>query len=97
MVYTEKIPIRLSAEVVEAVDEISTRLNKIPKGLSLFIIQSKHDTMTDPEASQRFYEQTPVTDKKIVLLDYGWHFLSREPGYMATLRIALSWILDRTL
>lgn len=93
--YNGLIPIRLSAESVRSMDSVQLNVKKMPKHLPMLLIQSQFDTMTDPEGSKLFMDNSDCVDKETILLDYSWHFLSKEPGYRFTIDSAIGWMSKR--
>lgn len=96
MYHTKAVPVRLGAEVLRAMDSCLAEAHTLPHALSLLLVQSKNDTMTDPDGSRRLLASLTTDDKSANWLDYSWHFLSKEPGYLQTIGSVIRWMLDRT-
>lgn len=60
----------------------------------VFIIHGKEDKINDPEASKIFIDLIPIEDKKLSIVEGGYHslFIEAEPIYNAVRDDVLEWL-----
>eukprot|EP01053_Blabericola_migrator_P003724 Blabericola_migrator_1__3723@NODE_2114_length_3249_cov_615_548397_g1339_i0_p1_GENE_NODE_2114_length_3249_cov_615_548397_g1339_i0NODE_2114_length_3249_cov_615_548397_g1339_i0_p1_ORF_typecomplete_len426_score55_99Hydrolase_4/PF12146_8/1_8e02Hydrolase_4/PF12146_8/3_2e31Abhydrolase_6/PF12697_7/6_5e06Abhydrolase_1/PF00561_20/3_3e05DUF1100/PF06500_11/8_2e05Peptidase_S9/PF00326_21/0_0019Peptidase_S9/PF00326_21/1_2e02Abhydrolase_3/PF07859_13/0_0036DLH/PF01738_18/0_011DLH/PF01738_18/4e03AXE1/PF05448_12/0 len=96
LIHSSKLPVRLAWETIVTMDKIFPAAPHLPRDLAVCLIQSKRDTMTDPEGSQRFLRMLNCRKIRQNFLDYGWHFLSKEPGNGCTIGTAIKFLDEVT-
>eukprot|EP01054_Gregarina_sp_Poly1_P001882 Gregarina_sp_Poly_1__1881@NODE_148_length_12732_cov_224_057008_g87_i1_p8_GENE_NODE_148_length_12732_cov_224_057008_g87_i1NODE_148_length_12732_cov_224_057008_g87_i1_p8_ORF_typecomplete_len210_score20_30Hydrolase_4/PF12146_8/2_6e22Abhydrolase_6/PF12697_7/0_00043FSH1/PF03959_13/0_0014Abhydrolase_3/PF07859_13/0_0018Abhydrolase_1/PF00561_20/0_0044Abhydrolase_5/PF12695_7/0_051Abhydrolase_5/PF12695_7/1_6e02DUF2048/PF09752_9/0_017Abhydrolase_2/PF02230_16/0_32Abhydrolase_2/PF02230_16/6e02UPF0227/PF05728 len=94
LVHTRRLPARLAWEVLCTMDAIFPAVHELPPELRVCLIQSKYDTMTDPEGSEAFMKMLSCPENRIHFLDHGWHFLSKEPGHGENIQLAIDFMND---
>ena len=93
--YHGKVRARVVTEFFSAVDRAVESAPRIE--CPRLLLHSKIDTMTDPEGSQLFYDQSKDDGKKRLVWceEYGhWHGLTKEPGNLRLAKIVSDW-MDR--
>lgn len=90
LVFTGSIRVRTGYEILR----ISTYLQQNMKRLRVpfLVLHGTADTVTDPEASQKLYEESSSTDKTIKLYDGFLHDLLFEPERDAIVQIIIDWL-----
>lgn len=63
-----------------------------PPDLPLLVVQADSDGTSDPEGSEYLLSHSSSNDKTKMFLDYGWHYLSKEPGFLLTIQKILGWM-----
>lgn len=92
LVYSDNLPTRLSAELIVAMDAINAEIHKIQ--IPVLLLQSIHDSMTDPEGSKIFMENVAKNSPNTMThwFDFNWHYLSKEPAYLEVIDVVIDWI-----
>eukprot|EP01057_Protomagalhaensia_wolfi_P004536 Protomagalhaensia_wolfi_Nauph_80__4535@NODE_465_length_2471_cov_76_023438_g233_i2_p1_GENE_NODE_465_length_2471_cov_76_023438_g233_i2NODE_465_length_2471_cov_76_023438_g233_i2_p1_ORF_typecomplete_len464_score83_08Hydrolase_4/PF12146_8/1_8e02Hydrolase_4/PF12146_8/6_6e29Abhydrolase_6/PF12697_7/8_4e06Abhydrolase_1/PF00561_20/0_00016DUF1100/PF06500_11/0_00011Abhydrolase_3/PF07859_13/0_0032DUF2048/PF09752_9/0_01FSH1/PF03959_13/6_7e03FSH1/PF03959_13/0_038Peptidase_S15/PF02129_18/0_028Abhydrolase_7/PF12 len=92
LVHTKKLPARLAWETIQTMERVFPDAHLLPHDMGVCVIQSKSDTMTDPEGSETFLNMISCNNIHRNFLDYGWHFLPKEPGHSKTIALAVRFL-----
>lgn len=77
LVYTGPIRVRTGNEVLRISSYLQQNLSRV--AIPVLVLHGTADTVTDPQASQRLYEESSSTDKTLELYDGLLHDLLFEP------------------
>jgi acylglycerol lipase len=90
LVHTGKTTARLSAEMVKAMQVVSSQAAKIT--LPIMIVQGSADKLVDPAGAQMLYDAVSSPDKKIRIYDGFYHEVFNEPEHDKVLRDVEIWL-----
>jgi alpha-beta hydrolase superfamily lysophospholipase len=90
LVYTGKTTARLAAELLKAMQRITTEATGIT--LPLLIVQGGADRLVDPDGARMLYDKTGSADKTIKIYDGFYHEVFNEPEHDQVLRYVEEWI-----
>ena len=90
LVHTGKTTARLSAELVKAMQVVSSRASKIT--LPIMIVQGSADKLVDPDGAQMLYDAVTSADKEIRIYDGFYHEVFNEPEHDKVLRDVEIWL-----
>jgi acylglycerol lipase len=90
LVYSGKTTARLAAEVVKAMQRVSTEGSGIT--LPILIIQGGQDRLVDPSGAQMLYEKIKSKDKTIKVYDGLYHEVFNEPEHDQVLSYVEGWL-----
>lgn len=90
MVYTGKIPARLAAELLKAMQRVSAEGAGIT--LPVLIIQGGKDRLVDPSGARMLYEKISSRDKTIKIYDELYHEVFNEPEHDQVLSFVEGWL-----
>jgi alpha-beta hydrolase superfamily lysophospholipase len=90
LVHTGKTTARLSAEMVKAMQVVSSQAAKIT--LPIMIVQGSADKLVDPAGAQMLYDAVSSADKKIRIYDGFYHEVFNEPEHDKVLRDVEIWL-----
>ena len=93
LVYTGSIRVRTGYEILRISTYLQQNLRKLR--VPFFVLHGTADTVTDPEASQKLYEEASSTDKSIKLYEGLLHDLLFEPEKDDVLHDILQWLNSR--
>ncbi|MCF8145742.1 MAG: lysophospholipase [Deltaproteobacteria bacterium] len=90
MVYSGKIPARLAAELLKAMQRVSAEGAGIT--LPVLIIQGGKDRLVDPSGARMLYEKITSRDKTIKIYDELYHEVFNEPEHDQVLSFVEGWL-----
>jgi alpha-beta hydrolase superfamily lysophospholipase len=90
LVHTGKTTARLSAEMVKAMQVVSSQAAKIT--LPIMIVQGSADKLVDPAGAQMLYDAVSSADKEIRIYDGFYHEVFNEPEHDKVLRDVEIWL-----
>jgi alpha-beta hydrolase superfamily lysophospholipase len=90
LVYSGKITARLSAEMLKAMQIVSSQASKIT--LPVMIVQGSADKLVDPAGSQMLYDAVSSADKEIRIYEGFYHEVFNEPEHDRVLRDVQIWV-----
>ena len=93
LVYTGSIRVRTGYEILRIASYLQQNLTKLR--VPFFVLHGTADTVTDPEASQKLYDEASSTDKTIKLFDGLLHDLLFEPEREAITKGIIEWLNRR--
>ena len=93
LVYTGSIRVRTGYEILRITSCLQQNLHKLR--VPLLVLHGSADSVTDPEASQKLYEEASSTDKTIKLYDGLLHDLLFEPEREDIMRDIIEWLNQR--
>ncbi|KAM2487834.1 hypothetical protein ACFX1W_039706 [Malus domestica] len=93
LVYTGSIRVRTGYEILRITSYLQQNLTKLM--VPFFVLHGTADTVTDPEASQKLYDEASSTDKTIKLFDGFVHDLLFEPEREAIMKDIIDWLNHR--
>ncbi|KAM1398440.1 hypothetical protein ACFX2I_015893 [Malus domestica] len=93
LVYTGSIRVRTGYEILRITSYLQQNLTKLR--VPFFVLHGTADTVTDPEASQKLYDEASSTDKTIKLFDGLLHDLLFEPEREAITKGIIEWLNRR--
>ncbi|EXC02514.1 hypothetical protein L484_004295 [Morus notabilis] len=93
LVYTGSIRARTGYEILRITSYLQKNLTKLR--VPFLVLHGSADTVTDPEASQKLYEEALSTDKTIKLFDGLLHDLLFEPERESIMQDVIEWFNNR--
>lgn len=93
LVYTGAIRVRTGYEILRITSYLQQNLRRLM--VPFLVLHGTADTVTDPEASQKLYEEASSTDKTLKLLDGLLHDLLFEPEGEEIMQDIIEWINGR--
>jgi acylglycerol lipase len=90
LVYKGKTTARLAAEMLKAMQRVSSEAGKIT--LPILILQGGADWIVDPAGARMLYELVSSADKEIKVYDGLYHEVYNEPEHPQVLRDVELWI-----
>lgn len=93
LVYTGSIRVRTGYEILRITSYLQQNLSKIR--VPFLVLHGTADTVTDPKASQKLYDEASSTDKTITLYDGLLHDLLFEPEREAISKHIIDWLIHR--
>jgi acylglycerol lipase len=93
LVYTGSIRIRTGYEILQIASYLQKNLSKLT--VPFLVLHGTADTVTDPNASQKLYDEASSTDKTIKLLDGFLHDLLFEPEREEIMNGIIEWLNNR--
>ncbi|KAK8477797.1 hypothetical protein V6N13_060081 [Hibiscus sabdariffa] len=90
LVYTGPLRVRTGYEILRITSYLQQNTNRLR--VPLFVLHGMDDTVTDPRASQKLYEEASSTDKTIKLLEGLLHDLLFEPEREAIMDDIIQWL-----
>ncbi|KAF5734054.1 monoglyceride lipase-like [Tripterygium wilfordii] len=93
LVYTGSIRVRTGYEILRISSFLQQNLQRMR--VPFLVLHGTADTVTDPEASQKLYEEASSTDKTIKLLDGFLHDILFEPEREEIMRDIIEWFRCR--
>ncbi|KAK2979484.1 hypothetical protein RJ640_005399 [Escallonia rubra] len=90
LVYTGSVRIRTGYEILRVASYLQQNLSKLK--VPLLVLHGTADTVTDPEASQKLYEEAASTDKTIKLYEGFLHDLLFEPERGEIVEGIIEWL-----
>lgn len=93
LVYTGSIRVRTGYEILQIASYLQQNLQKLQ--VPFLVLHGSDDTVTDPEASQKLYEEASSTDKSIKLFEGLLHDLLFEPEREAIVADIIDWLNER--
>ncbi|XP_022894702.1 uncharacterized protein LOC111409035 [Olea europaea var. sylvestris] len=93
LVYTGFIRIRTGYEILRLSAYLQKNLSRLT--VSFFVLHGTADSVTDPEASRKLYEEASSTDKTIKLYEGFLHDLLFEPEKEEIIKTIITWLNSR--
>ncbi|VVA95154.1 unnamed protein product [Arabis nemorensis] len=93
LVFTGSIRVRTGYEILRIAAHLQQNLNKVK--VPFLVMHGTADTVTDPDASKRLYDEAPSSDKSIKLFDGLLHDLLFEPEREIIAGEILDWLNQR--
>ncbi|XP_010540033.1 PREDICTED: monoglyceride lipase [Tarenaya hassleriana] len=93
LVFTGSIRVRTGYEILRIAAYLQQNLDKVR--VPFLVLHGTDDTVTDPEASQKLYDQASSSDKTIKLFDGLLHDLLFEPEREAVTGVITEWLNRR--
>ncbi|KAL6181391.1 hypothetical protein ACLB2K_048046 [Fragaria x ananassa] len=93
LVYTGAIRVRTGYEILRITSYLQQNLSKMR--VPFLVLHGTADTVTDPKASQKLYNEASSTDKTITLYDGLLHDLLFEPEREAISEHIIGWLKNR--
>lgn len=93
LVYTGSIRVRTGYEILRITSYLQQNLSKMR--VPFLVLHGTADTVTDPKASQKLYDEASSTDKTITLYDGLLHDLLFEPEREAISKHIIDWLIHR--
>ncbi|KAM5570325.1 hypothetical protein ABKV19_011136 [Rosa sericea] len=93
LVYTGAIRVRTGYEILRITSFLQQNLSKMK--VPFLVLHGTADTVTDPGATQKLYEEASSTDKTITLYDGLLHDLLFEPEREAISKQIIDWLNHR--
>ncbi|KAA8541415.1 hypothetical protein F0562_025378 [Nyssa sinensis] len=90
LVYTGSIRVRTGYEILRISSYLQQNLSRL--SVPFLVLHGTADTVTDPEASQKLYEEASSTDKTITLLEGFLHDLLFEPEREEIVKGIIEWL-----
>jgi alpha-beta hydrolase superfamily lysophospholipase len=90
LVYKGKTTVRLAAEMLKAMQRVSSEAAKI--SLPILILQGGADWIVDPAGARMLYESVSSADKEIKIYDGLYHEVYNEPEHPKVLQDVELWI-----
>ncbi|WCJ42152.1 alpha/beta-Hydrolases superfamily protein [Euphorbia peplus] len=90
LVYTGSIRVRTGYEILRITTYLQQNLNKLR--VPFLVLHGTADTVTDPKASEKLYEEASSTDKTIKLFDGFLHDLLFEPEREDIMNDIIDWL-----
>uniref|UniRef100_A0A5B6YLN0 Serine aminopeptidase S33 domain-containing protein n=2 Tax=Davidia involucrata TaxID=16924 RepID=A0A5B6YLN0_DAVIN len=90
LVYTGSIRVRTGYEILRIASYLQQNLSRLR--VPFLVLHGTADTVTDPEASQKLYEEAASTDKTIRLLEGFLHDLLFEPEREEIVKGIIEWL-----
>ncbi|PRQ15840.1 putative acylglycerol lipase [Rosa chinensis] len=93
LVYTGAIRVRTGYEILRITSYLQQNLSKMK--VPFLVLHGTADTVTDPGATQKLYDEASSTDKTITLYDGLLHDLLFEPEREAISKQIIDWLNHR--
>ncbi|PON96803.1 Alpha/beta hydrolase fold [Trema orientale] len=93
LVYTGSIRVRTGYEILRITSYLQQNLRKLR--VPFLVLHGNADTVTDPEASRKLYEEASSNDKNIKLFDGLLHDLLFEPEGQEIMEDIIEWLNQR--
>ncbi|XP_009106009.1 monoacylglycerol lipase [Brassica rapa] len=93
LVFTGSIRVRTGYEILRIASHLQQNLNKVK--VPFLVMHGTADTVTDPNASKRLYEEASSSDKSIKLFKGLLHDLLFEPEREVIAGVILDWLNQR--
>ena len=90
LVHTGKTTARLGAEILKAMQYVSSQATKIT--LPIMIVQGSADKLIDPTGAQMLYDAVNSADKEIRIYDGFYHEVFNEPEHNKVLHDVEIWL-----
>jgi acylglycerol lipase len=90
LVFHGKTPARLAAEMLKAMQRVTTEVDKI--SLPFITIQGSADKLVDHAGTQMLYDKAASKDKTIKLYDGFYHEVFNEPERAIVLKDVETWL-----
>ncbi|XVF50391.1 hypothetical protein PTKIN_Ptkin04bG0096200 [Pterospermum kingtungense] len=90
LVYTGSIRVRTGYEILRMTSYLQQNMNSLR--VPFLVLHGTDDTVTDPQASQKLYEEAASTDKTIKLFEGLLHDLLFEPEREAIMDDIIQWL-----
>ncbi|CAK7324864.1 unnamed protein product [Dovyalis caffra] len=95
LVYTGSVRVRTGYEILRITNYLQQNLKRLR--VPLLVLHGTADTVTDPDASRKLYEEASSTDKTIKLLEGFLHDLLFEPEREEIMKDITDWLNCRVL
>ncbi|KAF9623424.1 hypothetical protein IFM89_003008 [Coptis chinensis] len=93
LVYIGSIRVRTGSEILRVSSYLQQNLSRLT--VPFLVLHGTADTVTDPTASQKLYEEASSTDKSIKLYDGYLHDLLFEPEWKFIVNDIIQWLSCR--
>lgn len=93
LVYNGKITARLAAEMLGAMQRVTSEVNTLR--LPLLILQGSADQLVDPGGATMLYEQSASDDKTLKTYEGFYHEVMNEPGRAQVFADMEAWLEKR--
>ncbi|KAG2322500.1 hypothetical protein Bca4012_056743 [Brassica carinata] len=93
LVFTGSIRVKTGYEILRIAAHLQQNLNKVK--VPFLVMHGTADTVTDPNASKRLYEEASSSDKSIKLFDGLLHDLLFEPEREIIAGVIVDWLNQR--
>ncbi|XP_021292434.1 uncharacterized protein LOC110422744 isoform X2 [Herrania umbratica] len=90
LVYTGSIRVRTGYEILRITSYLQRNMNRLR--IPFLVLHGTDDTVTDPQASQKLYEEASSTDKTIKLFEGLLHDLLFEPERETIMNDIIHWL-----
>lgn len=90
LVYTGSIRVRTGYEILRITSYLQQNMNRL--SVPFLVLHGTDDTVTDPQASQKLYEEASSTDKTIKLFEGLLHDLLFEPERETIMNDIIQWL-----
>ncbi|GMI96381.1 hypothetical protein like AT1G73480 [Hibiscus trionum] len=90
LVYTGPLRVRTGYEILRITSYLQQNMNRLR--VPLFVLHGMDDTVTDPQASRKLYEEAASTDKSLKLLEGLLHDLLFEPERETIMDDIIQWL-----
>ena len=92
LVFHDKTPARLGAELLSAMFRIEEEAGKIM--LPMIVVQGGKDVLVDPRGAQMLFDLVSSKNKKIKIYDEMYHEVFNEPDREIVLKDVEDWLAD---
>jgi acylglycerol lipase len=89
LVYTGSVRVRTGYEILRTTAYLQQNLKRLR--VPFLVLHGAADTVTDPDASQKLYEEASSADKTIKLLEGFLHDLLIEPEREEIMKDIIDW------
>lgn len=93
LVFTGSIRVRTGYEILRITTYLQQNLSRVT--VPFFVLHGTDDSVTDPEATQKLYNEASSTDKTIVLHEGLLHDLLFEPEKEEIMESIIAWLKSR--
>jgi alpha-beta hydrolase superfamily lysophospholipase len=93
LVFHDKTPARLGAEMLSAMTRITEEVGKL--SLPMIIVQGSEDRLVDPSGAQMLYDNANSADKTLKIYDGMYHEIFNEPDRERVLTDVENWLEAR--
>ena len=90
LVYTGSLRVRTGYEILRITSYLQQNMNRLR--VPFLVLHGTDDTVTDPKASQKLYDEAASTDKTIKLFEGLLHDLLFEPEREAIMDDIIQWL-----
>ena len=90
LVFHDKTPARLTAELMKAMLHVTAKADKI--SLPFIVLQGSEDKLVDPGGAQMLYDRASSTDKTIRIYEGLYHEVFNEPERARVLKDVETWL-----
>ncbi|XVE63955.1 hypothetical protein DITRI_Ditri07aG0062100 [Diplodiscus trichospermus] len=90
LVYTGSIRVRTGYEILRITSYLQQNMNRL--SVPFLVLHGTDDTVTDPQASRKLYEEAALTDKTIKLFEGLLHDLLFEPERETIMDDIIQWL-----